>query len=215
MHCLLTPEWCWRLGEERGDLEEDTERAWLLCCNPETHNGLLPRGPSVRAFTLPLGSWHSGINAPSQGSGANAAPPEPMHQDPNGSFSGNCGVQAPLHFPKTQVSGSEPLPPHLRTAPPWGRGSGPLPRRPWPLQRCLRMLGSCTTRRAPSDGREKEGARASCWAQPYFHPLLPRRAGGGVSSHAQSRLAGAAAEEMERKEWVGAPGQRVGEQAQS
>lgn len=29
---------------------------------------------SVRAFTHPLGSWHSGINAPSQGSGANAAP---------------------------------------------------------------------------------------------------------------------------------------------
>jgi len=77
------------------------------------------------------------------------------------------------------------------------------------------MLGSCTTRRAPNDGREKEGARASCWAQPHFHPLLPRRDVGGVSSHAQSRLAGAAAEEMERKEWVGSLGQRVGEQAHS
>lgn len=65
---------------------------------------------SVRAFTHPLGSWHSGINVTSQGSGGNAAPPEPMHQDPNGSFSGNCGVQAPLHFPRPRCLGPNPCP---------------------------------------------------------------------------------------------------------
>lgn len=170
---------------------------------------------SVRAFTHPLGSWHSGINAPSQGSGANAAPSGTYASGPQWVLLRELWRPGPTPLPKDPGVWVRTLPPHLRTAPPWGRGSGPLPWRPWPLQRCLRMLGSCTTRRAPSDGREKEGGRASCWAQPHFHPLLPRRAGGGVSSHAQSRPAGAAAEELEWKEWVGAPGQRVGEQAQS
>lgn len=111
--------------------------------------------------------------------------------------------------------GPDPCPSHLRTAPPRGRGSGPLPRRPRPLRCCLRTPRSCTARRAPCDERAGEGARASCWTQPHFHPLLPRRAGEGVSTHAQSRPAEAAAGETKWKEWVGAQGQQVGEQAQS
>ena len=87
-------------------------------------------------------------------------PPEPMHQDPNGSFSGNCGVQAPLHFPKTQVSGSEPLPPHLRTAPPWGRGSWPLP---WRLGHCSAAFGCWGAAppgaRPATGGKRRERAR--------------------------------------------------------
>ena len=43
-----------------------------MCCESETSNGLLPRGPKG-----------PGLNAPSQGPDTRAAPPEPMHQDPN------------------------------------------------------------------------------------------------------------------------------------
>lgn len=58
--------------------------------------------------------------------------------------------------------------------------------------------------RLACDGRAREGARASRWAQPHFHPLLPRQVGGGVSTHAQSRPAEAGARETEWKEGVGA-----------
>ena len=80
---------------------------------------------SVRAFTHPLGSWHSGINVPSQGSGGNAAPPEPMHQDPSGSFSGNCGVQAQLHFPRPRCLGPNPCPLTCGRPLPGGGAPGP------------------------------------------------------------------------------------------
>lgn len=186
-----------------------------MCCDPETHNGLLPRGRKRPSLHAPLGIMAFGHQCNLPRLRGQCSPSGTYASGPQWVLLRELWRAGPTPFPETQVSGSEPLPPHLRTAPPWGRGSGPLPRRPWPLQSCLRMLGSCTTRRAPNDGREKEGARASCWAQPHFHPLLPRRDVGGVSSHAQSRLAGAAAEEMERKEWVGSLGQRVGEQAHS
>lgn len=123
---------------------------------------------------------------------------------PNDPTPGDPRVLPLIHFPKTQASGSGPQHPHLQTSPPRGRGSGPFPRLPRPQPRSSRTRRSCTVRRTPCDCRGGQGALASGWVQPHFHPLLPRRARGGVSTQAHSRLAEATVGETEWKEGVGA-----------
>lgn len=130
-----------RALEGRGETWRKTQKERGVCCDPET--------PSMN----PMRSCYPGTNAPPQDSVADAVPPEPMHQYPSGSSPVVPSVLPLIHFPKTQESGPRPPHSHLRTAPPRGRGSGPLPRRPRPQPRCPPTRRSCTARRAPSDGR--------------------------------------------------------------
>lgn len=144
--------------------------------------------PSVRASMHASESWHSGTNAPYQGSGTNATPPEPMHQDANRFFSGKAWRPAPpIHFPKTRGDeASDPCPPHLRKAPPRGRGSGPLPQRPLQLLlRCPPTRQSCTARRVPSDGRG--GSAREPLGQASFPAPPPTRESAGASARMRSR----------------------------
>lgn len=144
---------------------------------------------SVRAS----GSWHSDTSAPSQGSGTDAAPPEPMHQHPKRSHPGDSSAPPRTHFPKTQAPGPGPQHSHLRTAPPPGRGCGPLPRRPRSQPRCPRRGRSCTARRAPSDRRAGQGrvrskaAGSSLISIPSSHPV-PVGAAVRKRSHGWRRL---------------------------
>lgn len=103
--------------------------------------------PSVRASMHASESWHSGTNAPNQGSGTSAVPPEFLSRR-----SWRPSPQSTSRTPRRP--GLERCPPHLQKAPPRGRGSMPLP--PWPqqLQRCPRTWQSCSTGRVPSDGRK-------------------------------------------------------------
>lgn len=97
-----------------------------------------------------------------------------------------------IHFPKTQASGPRPQHSHLRTAPPRGRGCGPLSRRPRSQPRCPRMRRSCTARRAPSDRRAGQGALESGRVQPHFHYpsslAVPVGASVRKRSHGRRRL---------------------------
>lgn len=141
---------------------------------------------SVRAFTHPLGSWHSGINAPSQGSGANAAPSGTYASGPQWVLLRELWRPGPTPLPKDPGVWVRTPAPSPADGPSLGAGLLAPPLAAWPLQRCLRMLGSCTTRRAPSDGREKEGARAA--AGPSLISLPSSHAGPvGASVRMRSR----------------------------
>lgn len=163
-----------------------------VCCYLRPQMAFSLGVPTVWASMHPSGSWHLGTSAPSQGSGQcspfrhYASGPQPIPLLEILASSPQSNSRRPRHL------GSDPCPPSPRTAPPRGRGSGLLQQ--WPLQllRCPWSQRSCITRRAPSEKRGGKGARASCLAQPHFQPLLPRRAGGGDSTHAQSRPAEAA-----------------------
>lgn len=134
--------------------------------------------PSVRASMHPSESWHSCTNAPYQGSGTSAVPPEPRHQDPNLFFSGRSWRPAPSPLPEDPsirartracLTCGRPLP--------GGGAPGPS------------LSGRCSCRAAlgrpgaaPPGARPAtrgEGGRACCSAQPHFHPLLPRGGGWG------------------------------------
>ena len=148
-----------------------------MCCDSETPNGLLPRGPKRLSLHAP--PWDHGIRAPMHPPKAQA-PMQPLR---------NLCIRA---LPRSGSSGDQPPQPTSRR--PWrlcpdrcpltcGR---PLPGggAPGPSLggrgHCGAAFGLYTARRAPCDGRAGEGARASCWAQPHFHSLLLRRAGGAL-----------------------------------
>lgn len=165
--------------------------------------------PSVRASMHASESWHSGTNAPYQGSGTNAVPPEPMHQDANRFLSGRSWRLAPSPLPedpgvqartRARLTCGRPLP----------GGGAPGPSRSGRRSRCAALGRGKAARSGACPATGGEGARVSCPAQPHFHPLLPRGAGGGVSTHAQSRPAEAAAGEKKWKEgWMRKAGKLV------
>ena len=134
---------------------------------------------SVRAFTHPLGSWHSGINVPPQGSGGNAAPPEPMHQDPSGSFSGNCGVQAQLHFPRPRCLGPNPCPLTCGRPLPGGGAPGPSLGGRGHCRAAFGCWGAAPPGARPTTGgKRRERARAAGPSLPASLPqesLFPAR----------------------------------------
>lgn len=136
--------------------------------------------PSVRASMHASESWHSGTNAPNQGSGTSAVPPEPMHQDVNRFLSRRSWRPSPQSTSRTPRR-----PPHLQKAPPWGRGSRPLPPRPQALQRCPRTWQSCSASRVPSDGRG--GSARERLGSASFPSPPPTRGRCGASVRMRSR----------------------------
>ena len=186
-----------------------------MCCDPETHNGLLPRGHKRPSLHAPLGIMAFGHQCTLPRLRRQCSPLRNLCiRTPMGPSPGTVASRPHSTSQRPRCLGPNPCP--LTCGRPLPGGGAPGP-----------SLGGLATAALPSDAGElhhparaqrregKGGSARGCWAQPHFPPLLPRRAGGGVSSHAQSRPAGAAAEELEWKEWVGTPGQRVGEQAQS
>lgn len=177
--------------------------------DPESPNGFPLGVPSVRASMHASESWHSGTNAPNQGSGTNAVPPEPMHQDANRFLSRRS----------------------------WRPFPNPLPEHPGVLARtqarltCRRPLpgdgapGGAAASCSAALGRGKaappaaclatggEGARVSCSAQPHFHPLLPREAGVGRRYACAVAARGGCCGGEEMEGGVGAQGRQVCEQA--
>lgn len=149
-------------------------------------------------------------------------PPEPRHPEPNRSPSGRS-----RHLTCPVDPGVGAKTPALltccRTAPPWGRGSGPLPpRRPPPRGCCCCCCAGLrraelhrTVQRAWRRGRRRWewGSWASCRAQPHFHPLLPRRSEG---ASARMRTRGQRRRLRGKRAWkegVGEPGGQVHGQA--
>lgn len=109
--------------------------------------------------------------------------------------------------------GPDPSPAHLRKAPPRGRGSGPLPQRPLQLLRCPRTRRSCTSRRAPSDGRGGRVRELLCPAS--FPSTPPTRGPVGASVRMRSRGQLRLPREKKSKGWVREAGKLVSKRGAS
>lgn len=185
-----------------------------VSCDPETPTGFFPRDPKRPGLNARLGIMAFGHQC---------TLPRLRHQcSPSGTYaSGRQSIpfreilasspQSTSRRPRRP--GPDPCPPHLRKAPPRGRGSGPLPQRPLQLLRCPRMRQSCTARRVPSDGRGGS-ARELLGPASFLSPPPTRGQWGRQYACAVAASGGCCGgEEMEGG--VSAQGRQVGEQAPS